>query len=75
MLATMVTAKAAGVFKIPDAMSLREASSTFFSYLTAVYSSMTIGGLEKGQVCDLFPLITRCLTNHSPYSYTAHVAV
>jgi len=53
MLATVVTMKASGVVKIPDNLSFNEASSMFFSYVTAMYSMITVGGLEKGQVCDV----------------------
>ena len=35
--------------KIPDSLEFDEASTIFFPYATALYSLMTIGGMEKGQ--------------------------
>lgn len=40
--------------KIPDDLSFDEASTMFFPYVTATHSLITVGGIKKGQVSDLF---------------------
>ena len=38
--------------KVPDHLDFNKASTMFFLYATAIYSLVTIGGLEKGQVSN-----------------------
>lgn len=52
MFATTVTVSAVGVVRIPDDLSFVEASVMFLPYFTAMYSLVTVGNLEQGQVGD-----------------------
>ena len=52
MFATTVTTLELRCVKIPDDLGFNEASTMFFPYMTAMYSLMDVGGLEKGQVCN-----------------------
>ena len=49
--------------KVPDHLDLIEASTMFFPYATALYSLVTIGGLEKGQVSNLSLSTYSCRLN------------
>ena len=57
MSATTVTTLEILYVKIPDELSFAEASTMFFPYMTAMYSLLDVGWLEKIQVT---------LLEHSP---------
>lgn len=46
--------------KIPDSLTFNEAATMLIPYATVIHSLITVGGLTKGQVCEVHALLRSC---------------
>ncbi len=55
---TLVTSSELLCVKIPDILTFNEAATMLIPFATVIHSLITLGGLEKGQVCGDPCLVT-----------------